>query len=200
MPSDRRKIVVSTNIAETSLTIHGIKIVIDTGTAKKMHFDQSRGINVLLSQPICKSSAEQRQGRAGRTAPGYCLRLWTESENNRKSDFEKPEISRLDLTGIYLQILSTGENPDNLTWFDEPPKESMERARSILLKIGAILPSGAISPKGMELAKIPLHPKSANILFEANKLECLSSLALILALLEDRTPIKRENLLDFADE
>ena len=200
MPSDRRKIVVSTNIAETSLTIHGIKIVIDTGTAKKMHFDQSRGINVLLSQPICKSSAEQRQGRAGRTAPGYCLRLWTESENDRKSDFERPEISRLDLTGIYLQILSTGENPDNLTWFDEPPKESMERARSILLKIGAVLPSGGISPKGMELAKIPLHPKSANILFEANKLECLSSLALILALLEDRTPIKRENLLDFADE
>ena len=104
----------------------------------------------------------------------------------------------LDLTGIYLQILSTGENPDHLTWFDEPPKESMERARSILLKIGAILPSGDIS-KGMELAKIPLHPKSANILFEANKLECLSSLALILALLEDRTPIKRETL-DFADE
>ena len=92
MPSDRRKIVVSTNIAETSLTIHGIKIVIDTGTAKKMHFDQSRGINVLLSQPICKSSAEQRQGRAGRTAPGYCLRLWTESENNRKSDLRNQKF------------------------------------------------------------------------------------------------------------
>ena len=103
-PSKKRKIIVSTNIAETSLTIEGVRIVIDTGKAKKMRYDQNRGINALLSEPISRSSADQRTGRAGRLGPGYCLRLWSHSEHEKRVEFDLPEINRIDLSQIYLNF------------------------------------------------------------------------------------------------
>ena len=101
----KEKIIISTNIAETSLTIEGVRIVVDTGKAKKMRYDNVRGINALLSESISKSSAEQRTGRVGRLGPGYCLRLWSNSEHEKRPEFDSPEIFRIDLSGIYLNLL-----------------------------------------------------------------------------------------------
>ena len=117
--SPRRKIIVSTNIAETSLTIEGIGVVIDTGLAKKFSYDPYRGVNVLLSQNISRSSAKQEAGRAGRTSNGKCIRLWTQSEHHSRIEFEEPEIKRLDITEIYLNVI--GFLPENLVWLEEPP-------------------------------------------------------------------------------
>ena len=194
----RRKIIVSTNIAETSLTVDGVSLIIDTGMAKKASFDPTRGINVLLSQPICKSSADQRAGRAGRTSDGYCLRLWTSAEHQRKEEFEPPEISRLDLAELYLNILSIDERPDSLVWFDELPESSLERASATLTSLGAIEDNGIISSRGMELAQIPLHPKLGNALLRAVHFNCLPAVALIFALSEERSPLDSKNLDKFS--
>ena len=102
--STQRKVIVSTNIAETPLTVEGVEAVIDTGKAKKASYDQTRKVGVLLSSPISQSSAEQRAGRAGRTAPGYCLRMWTLAEHERRDFFELPEIQRMDLSDLYLKL------------------------------------------------------------------------------------------------
>ena len=194
----RRKIIVSTNIAETSLTVEGVSLIIDTGMAKKASFDPIRGVNVLLSQPICKSSADQRAGRAGRTSDGYCLRLWTSAQQQRKEEFEPPEISRLDLSELYLNILSIDERPDSLVWFDELPESSLERASATLSSLGAIDNNGIISSRGMELARIPLHPKLGNALLRAVHFKCLPAVALIFALSEERSPLDSKNLDKFS--
>ena len=106
--SSKRKIIVSTNLAETSLTIEGVSAVIDTGLAKKHRFDPYRRVNVLLTEPISKSSADQRAGRAGRLSAGICLRMWSENQHLQRSEFEEPEIERLDLTEIYLNLTAQG--------------------------------------------------------------------------------------------
>ena len=112
-------------MAETSLTIEGIKIVIDTGLAKKHRFDPYRKINVLLSEPISKSSAEQRAGRAGRLSPGLCLRMWSVDEHARRRDFEEAEIQRLDLSEIYLNLASIGIIPSDLDWYESPQTDNL---------------------------------------------------------------------------
>ena len=111
--SPKRKIIVSTNIAETSLTIEGIGVVIDTGLAKKFSYDPYRGVNVLLTQNISRSSAKQRAGRAGRTSHGKCIRLG-QSEHHSRIEFEEPEIKRLDITEIYLNLCVMGFQPEIL--------------------------------------------------------------------------------------
>ena len=194
----RRKIIVSTNIAETSLTVDGVSLVIDTGMAKKASFDPMRGLNVLLSQPICKSSADQRAGRAGRTSDGYCLRLWSHAQHQSKEEFDRPEIQRLDLSELYLNLLSIGERVDTLVWFDEPPETSIDRALVTLTTLGAIKKRGQISSHGMELSRIPLHPKLGNALLHASKADCLSAVALIIALSEERSPFDSRRLSEFS--
>ena len=108
-------------LAETSLTIEGIGLVIDTGLAKKFSYDPYRGVNVLLTQNISRSSAKQRAGRAGRTSHGKCIRLWGQSDHHSRMEFEEPEIKRLDITEIYLNLCAMGFQPENLDWLEEPP-------------------------------------------------------------------------------
>ena len=127
-PSEKRKIIVSTNLAETSLTIEGIKIVIDTGLAKKHRFDPYRKVNVLLSEPISRSSAQQRAGRAGRLSPGICLRMWSQNEHTRRKEFDEPEIHRLDLSEIYLNLKAIDVNPNDLDWYESPPEKQLIEA------------------------------------------------------------------------
>ena len=187
--SSKRKIIVSTNIAETSLTVEGVRIVIDTGVAKKSSYDPIRGVNVLLPQPISKSAADQRSGRAGRTSSGYCLRLWGEKEHKSRDEMERPAINRLDLSEIYLNLSSLGEDPALMNWLTSPPENSLARAKKSLISLGALTAKSQISEKGLEMSRFPLNPRLGKALIMSKEMGCLPALALSLALIEDRSPI-----------
>ncbi len=187
--SNRRKIIVSTNIAETSLTVEGVRIVIDTGVAKKSSYDPIRGVNVLLPQPISKSAADQRAGRAGRTSPGYCLRLWGEKEHESRNEMEVPGINRLDLSEIYLNLCALGENPSLMSWLSSPSENSLKQAKNSLLSIGALTLHNKITEKGRNICQFPLNPRLSAALLLSDKLGCLPAFALSLAIIEERTPI-----------
>ena len=187
--SSKRKIIVSTNIAETSLTVEGVRIVIDTGVAKKSSYDPIRGVNVLLPQPISKSAADQRSGRAGRTSSGYCLRLWGEKEHKSRDEMERPAINRLDLSEIYLNLSSLGEDPALMNWLTRPPENSLARAKKSLISLGALTAKSQISEKGLEMSRFPLNPRLGKALIMSKEMGCLPALALSLALMEDRSPI-----------
>ena len=128
-----RKIVVATNIAETSLTIPGIRIVIDSGIAKIFNFDSNREINTLLPEKICRSSADQRSGRAGRTSPGVCIRLWSELDHRERPKFIEAEIHRLDLSELFLTLLSRGLKPEKLECIQTCTEQSPGRATRFFL-------------------------------------------------------------------
>ena len=187
--SSKRKIIVSTNIAETSLTVEGVRIVIDTGVAKKSSYDPIRGVNVLLPQPISKSAADQRSGRAGRTSSGFCLRLWGEKEHKSRDEMERPAINRLDLSEIYLNLSSLGEDPALMNWLTRPPENSLARAKKSLISLGALTAKSQISEKGLEMSRFPLNPRLGKALIMSKEMGCLPALALSLALIEDRSPI-----------
>ena len=187
--SSKRKIIVSTNIAETSLTVEGVRIVIDTGVAKKSSYDPIRGVNVLLPQPISKSAADQRSGRAGRTSSGYCLRLWGEKEHKSRDEMERPAINRLDLSEIYLNLSSLGEDPALMNWLTRPPENSLARAKKSLISLGALTAKSQISEMGLEMSRFPLNPRLGKALIMSKEMGCLPALALSLALIEDRSPI-----------
>jgi ATP-dependent helicase HrpB len=140
----QRKIVVSTNVAETSLTIDGVRIVVDSGLARIPRYDPFRGINTLLIERISRASADQRAGRAGRTAPGHCLRLWTQREHEARPAQELPEVKRLDLSEVVLTLKASGvEDIHNFHWLQPPDRRSLERAESLLLDLGAVSLSGS---------------------------------------------------------
>ena len=187
--SSKRKIIVSTNIAETSLTVEGVRIVIDTGVAKKSSYDPIRGVNVLLPQPISKSAADQRSGRAGRTSSGFCLRLWGEKEHKSRDEMERPAINRLDLSEIYLNLSSLGEDPALMNWLTRPPENSLARAKKSLISLGALTAKSQISEMGHEISRFPLNPRLGKALIMSKEMGCLPALALSLALIEDRSPI-----------
>ena len=136
---ERRKVIVSTNVAETSLTIDGVRVVIDAGQAKIARFDPYRGINTLLVERISRASAEQRAGRAGRTAPGRCVRLWTEREHHDRPAQELPEVKRLDLAEVVLTLKASGvEDVAKFRWLEAPEPRSLERALTLLTDLGAL--------------------------------------------------------------
>ena len=191
-PKKSRKIVVATNIAETSLTIPGIRIVIDSGIAKVFNFDSNRGINTLLPEKICRSSADQRSGRAGRTSPGVCIRLWSELDDRERPQFSEAEIHRLDLSELFLRLLSQGFNPEKLEWYESPANDSWDKARAQLRVLGLVNQSDVVNETGRLISKIPIHPKLGVALHQAAKEDCLSELALILSILEGRNPVNRE--------
>ncbi len=195
--SSKRKIIVSTNIAETSITIEGVSIVIDSGRAKKSRFDPARGINSLQSCPISKSSSDQRAGRAGRTADGYCIRLWGKNEHEQRDAFETPEILCSDLSQLYLNIIVSGDDPREVNWLEHPPVEISNQSYSILSELGAIDQQGHITVLGGALSRLPLHPKLSYALLISKEQNYAPAMALLLAMLEDRLPVKLELLGDF---
>ncbi|MCX6977047.1 MAG: helicase-related protein, partial [Verrucomicrobia bacterium] len=190
--SDRRKVIVSTNVAETSLTIDGVRLVIDSGQAKIARFDPYRGINTLFAERISHASAEQRAGRAGRTAPGLCLRLWTEREHQERPAQELPEVKRLDLAEVILTLKASGfENISLFRWLEAPEPRALERALSLLTDLGALDSSGAITPLGRRMLPFPAHPRYARMLLAAHDHHCVPAIVEIAALTQGRGLLRR---------
>jgi ATP-dependent helicase HrpB len=189
-PSGHRKVIVSTNVAETSLTIEGVTGVIDSGLARLAQFDAVRGINTLTVHKISQASAEQRAGRAGRTRPGICWRLWSEKDHARRPAQEAAEVHRMDLAEVLLTLLASGvEDLKKFRWVESPDAAAMEHAVELLRELGAVMiRDGAprITPLGHELVKYPVHPRHARILEAARAKNCVPIFALLIALLQGR--------------
>jgi ATP-dependent helicase HrpB len=186
-PQNRRKIVLATSIAETSLTIEGVRVVVDTGFSRVPRFDPSTGMTRLDTVRVSKASADQRRGRAGRAAPGVCYRLWLEHDSHQLLERSAPEILHADLTPLALDLAAAGVNdPNELTWLDPPPPASFAHARELLRELEAIDASGAITSHGSAMAELPVHPRLAHMLLRSRD-EGLTRLACELAaLLEER--------------
>jgi ATP-dependent helicase HrpB len=189
----RRKIILSTNVAETSLTIPGVTAVIDSGLARQMRVSAATGLPRLELIPISQAAADQRAGRAGRTGPGVCWRLWDEAAHHHRPAAETPESLRGDMAGPLLQLLALGEQAD-FPWLDEPPSETIANARQLLRQLGAIeSPVDAadrITPLGKELVRLPAHPRLARLLLAGARHGVLRETAIAAALLSERDPFR----------
>lgn len=217
-PHDRPKVVVATNVAETSLTIEGIRLVIDSGLARLPRHDPARGINTLLVERISRASADQRAGRAGRTAPGVCMRLWSAEEHHDRPAHEVPEIRRLDLAEAVLTLIASG-TPDvrQFPWFEPPEDRALDRALELLADLGAIAPVSTdpageppsaapaegvepppqssaftLTPLGRRMLAFPLHPRYARLLLAAAEQDCVYHAALLAALTQGRDILLRK--------
>jgi ATP-dependent helicase HrpB len=198
---DRRKVVVSTNVAETSLTIDGVRLVIDSGLARIPRYDPYRGINTLLIEKISRAAADQRAGRAGRTAPGHCLRLWTEHEHAGRPAQELSEVKRLDLSEVLLTLKASSVNDvRSFRWLEAPDAPALERAEMLLSDLGAIGDTtGAITPLGRRMLAFPAHPRYARMLLAAHDYGCVRPVALIAALTQGRDLLVRQQGKPFED-
>lgn len=182
----RRKIVVSTNLAETSLTIEGVRIVVDSGLQKKMRFSPANGMSRLETVRISHASASQRRGRAGRTEPGVCIRLWSEAENAAMPQFDLPEILDADLTRFSLELAAWGAKPENLMWLDNPPAPALNSARELLACLGVISSDGSLTPAGRRAAALPVHPRLGVMLARAAELGLAPLACEVAAILEEQ--------------
>ncbi len=200
--SSRRKIVLATPIAETSLTIEGIGIVIDSGFARVPEFDPRSGLTRLTTMRISRASAEQRAGRAGRLGPGVCYRLWSQTTQRGLITQPIPEIRAADLTPLALELAQWGvRNAATLSWLDPPPAGALAQARRLLTELGALDTDGAITPAGRAMAALPLHPRLAHMVHIADA-QGLGRLACdIAALLSERDILigDRKRSCDFLD-
>jgi ATP-dependent helicase HrpB len=188
---EKRRAIVATNVAETSLTIEGVRVVIDTGLARIARFDPRRGINTLLVEKISRASSDQRAGRAGRTAPGRCLRLWTEREHIDRAAQELPEVKRLDLAEVVLTLKASGvDDVASFRWLEPPEPQALLRAEQLLADLGAISPKG-ITPLGRRMLAFPVHPRYARMLLAAHDYHCVPAIALIAALSQGRPLLRR---------
>jgi len=185
----QRKVILATNVAETSLTIEGVTAVIDSGQARQMQVSPATGLPRLELVPISKASAEQRAGRAGRTAPGVCWRLWDESSHKSRPDTETPEVLRSDLAGPLLQLLALGER-DDFPWLDAPPQSAVENAHRLLAMLGAIDSHQQVTPLGNELAQLPAHPRLSRLLLAGATHGVLREASVAAALLSERDPFR----------
>jgi ATP-dependent helicase HrpB len=190
-PTAERKIVLATNVAETSITIEGITAVIDSGLARRQQFDPALGINHLEVGRISRAAADQRAGRAGRTSPGICLRLWTERELHGMTDFEIPEVLRVDLASPVLELLHWGEaDPARFAWFEAPPEESLSRALVLLRQLSATDGAG-LTPLGRQMVRLPVHPRIARLLLAGHAAGHSGEAALAAAMLSERDPFRQ---------
>jgi len=199
-PAPQRKIVVATNVAETSLTIEGVTCVVDSGLARKARFDPRRGINTLIVEPISRAAADQRAGRAGRVAPGFCLRLWSEREHARRDAFEAPEIHRVDLAETLLQLKRYGIFAARaFPWLEAPLPGAVERAEQLLADLGATDANGRLTSMGRRLVAFPLHPRISRMLIAGAQHHCLPAACAIAALLQEREILVRTQARDIIE-
>lgn len=165
----RRKLVLATSVAETSLTIEGVRVVIDGGLSRVPRFEPPSGLTRLATVKVSRSSAEQRRGRAGRTGPGVCYRLWDEEQTRGLVPHQRPEIQEADLTGLALDLARWGaRSAEGLALLDPPPAGAMAEARKVLTRLGALDADGGLSKHGLRLTKIPLSPRLAHLVAVAS--------------------------------
>ncbi len=214
---EARKIIVSTNVAETSLTIDGVTAVVDSGLARVARYDPHRGINTLLIEKISVASSDQRAGRAGRTAPGVCLRLWTDREHAQRPLLELPEVKRLDLAEVVLTLKAAGiDDIYGFPWLEKPEPKALERAETLLEDLGALHGVGPVSDRpssttaignvtgaghrpallkitdvGRRMLRFPMHPRYARMFLAAQEYGCVRSVALMAALTQGRNFLLR---------
>jgi ATP-dependent helicase HrpB len=167
-PAGRRKVVLATSIAETSLTIEGVRIVVDSGLARVPRYEPDVGLTRLETMRVSRAAADQRRGRAGRTAPGICYRLWEEAQTGALEAFTRPEILAADLSGLVLDLAQWGvTEPDTLAFLDPPPRPALSEARALLRDLGAIDAAGRITDEGRKLRALPLPPRLARMVVDA---------------------------------
>ena len=186
------KVVVATNVAETSITIDGVRLVIDSGLARIARYDANRGINTLLIEKISQANADQRTGRAGRTAPGKCVRLWSRAEHDERPPHELPEIRRLDLAEVVLTLKAAGvEDLRKFRWLEKPDEISSTHAEELLEDLGAVGHDKQITPIGRKMLAFPLHPRYARMLLAAQEYGCVHQACLVAALTQGRDLLLR---------
>lgn len=179
------RVIVSTNVAETSLTIEGVRTVVDSGLVRRSGWDPYRGMDTLHLAKISKASAAQRAGRAGRVAPGRCFRLWSEAEQARKADFDPPECFRVDLAGAVLNLAAWGVTaPEEFRWLDTPDALVMQRAVHLLSALGATNEDGSLTEVGRRMTAFPLPPRLARLIVAGQDEQCVVELAAIAALMQ----------------
>ena len=190
-PNKLRKVIVATNVAETSITIDGIRHVVDSGVARVARYDTERGIGTLQLEPISRASADQRKGRAGRTARGSCHRLWTEISHKSREERNTPEIQRSDLAEVVLLLHSLGiREAVTFDWLDIPDAQAVERAERLLTMLGALLDAD-LTEIGRQMLRLPMHPRYSRMLIEASKRDCVPDAALCAALVSGRDLLTR---------
>ncbi|HRO16278.1 MAG TPA: ATP-dependent helicase HrpB, partial [Paracoccus sp. (in: a-proteobacteria)] len=183
-PGDRRRIVLATSIAETSLTIPGVRVVVDAGRARRARFDPGSGMTRLVTERVSRAEAEQRRGRAGRIAPGICYRMWARAEEGALPAFAPPEIATADLAGLALELAAWGSD-QGLAFLTPPPAAALSEARALLADLGALGTDGRITAHGRALAGLPLHPRLGHMLLTAG-----AGAADLAALMAERDPLK----------
>ncbi len=200
-PAARRKIIVATNVAETSITIDGVTAVIDSGLARIARHDPRRGINTLFVEKISQASADQRAGRAGRTAPGRCLRLWTREEHAHRARQETPEIRRVDLAETLLTLKATGvEDVRAFPWLEAPAPAALDQAHDLLRDLGALDARDGLTPAGRRMVAFPAHPRYARMFLAAADGGCVREAALIAALSQTRQVLQRARRADVQED
>lgn len=187
-PPGKRKVVLATNIAETSLTINGVRVVVDAGLARVPRFDPGSGMTRLDTQRISRASATQRAGRAGRLEPGVCYRLWSEAQHEQLAAYSSAEILQADLAGLALQLARWGVTPDQLRWLDQPPGAAYAQALDLLQRLGAFKTDSqdSLSDHGQAMAELPAHPRIAHLLLRGQDLGLADMACDVAALLGER--------------
>lgn len=192
--SDRRKIILATNVAETSITIPGVTGVIDSGQARVMRFDANVGMPALRLEPISQASAEQRAGRAGRTEPGVCWRLWPANTHRSRRERDTPEILRNDFSGAMLMLAAWGERDSAaFDWLTPPSEQSVDAAKKLLRGLSAIDSDGVITSIGKQMLALPVHPRIGRFLVDAAKRGVTEQASIAAALLTERDPFRPTN-------
>jgi ATP-dependent helicase HrpB len=186
----RRKVVLATDIAETSLTVEGVSIVVDAGLARRPVFDATTGLTRLETVPAPRSSADQRAGRAGRTGPGVAVRLWSKVEHAARRPYGEPEIRQADLAGLALELAVWGTDAADLPFLDPPPARALDEARRLLVDLGALDGNGRPTAAGREMVALPLHPRLARMVLVAAERGQAWLGCLLAAVLEDRDVLR----------
>jgi ATP-dependent helicase HrpB len=190
-PSGRRKIVLATSIAQTSLTIEGVRVVIDSGLMRVPRFSPRAGMTRLATVPVSRATADQRRGRAGRTGPGMCFRMWTEAAHAALLAQRPPEMLEADLAPLALELTAWGvSDPRELAWIDEPPTAAYAQARQLLRELAAIDDGGALTEHGAAMSKLGAHPRIAHMLLRAGAVDGTVTACDLAALLEERDVLR----------